>query len=167
MQLPSRPDLASEDAAVVDASLLEIFVTNDGVATVVSFLAANCARKEDAGAAVALDDVDSFPALFPVPNVLARFVNGEFLKIFGVEAKEEVDATVDEVADEDVVVVVAVVVVAAVVVVVVVEDDDAALLPTFFVPPFIARSRSTSDELVAAAAATVDADRPSPESEYI
>ena len=41
------------------------------------------------------------------------------------------------------------------------DEDEAALLPVM--PPLLARSRSTSDELVAAAfGATVDADRPSP-----
>lgn len=112
---------------------LELFFAAEDAAVdggVTSFLAASCAKKEAADAAVVLaveDAADDAGTIFPVPpsTVLDRFVNAEFLNMLGVEARDE------------------------------------ALLP--LLPPLCTRSRSTSDELVAAAfGATVDADRPSP-----
>ena len=81
------------------------------------------------------DAAEGEDSLLPLapPPNLERFVSGEFLKMLGVDEREE--------EEED--------------------EDEAALLPVM--PPLLARSRSTSDELVAAAeGATVDADRPSP-----
>ena len=157
MKSPSAPALLTfaEDVVVDDAVVLVLFdleVVNDDVVEGASFLAASWAKNEDAEEVDVLEDA-SLPA--PKPDDLERFVNGEFLKMFGVEARED-DVGVD------------------VVVVVAEEDDDnddvaaAALLLLTVMPPFFARSRSTSDELVAAAfGATVDADRPSPYIERI
>ena len=133
MQSPPTLVLAS----VLLAALEPLFAV--GAATPVdgalaSFLAASCARKEDAEAVAALAEEEAtdeagalpLPPAPPVSPVLERFVNAEFLNMFGGEER--------------------------------VEEAELPLLP-----PLCARSRSTSDELVAAAlGATVDADRPSP-----
>ena len=146
MQSPSDALRALVDDAVNDEGnlilivvVMVVFAVNDDddddEGVLLSFLAARWAKKEDAE-----DDDDSvlFPLPLPLPVNLARLVNGEFLKMLGVEAREEEEEEEEE------------------------GGGAALLLPEM--PPCLARSRSTSDELVAAAleGATVDADRPSP-----